>query len=225
VMSGTVVLVVAAHADDEVLGCGGTVARHTDAGDSVHLLLMADGVTARNGADIEAVQRRGKALREAAEELGIASVSQAGFPDNQLDTVSLLQVTKAVERVLFQLKPECVYTHWYGDLNVDHRVTQKAVMTACRPQPGFPVRRILGFEVLSSTEWCTPQCAAFSPNYFVDISSFINRKNAALGCYDMEMRASPHSRSVKHSEALAVHRGNTVGLVACEAFEVYRWIV
>lgn len=224
-MSSTVVLVVAAHADDEVLGCGGTIARHTDAGDSVHLLLMADGVSSRKGTDIEASQMRDKALRAAAEELGIVSVSQAGFPDNQLDTVSLLQVTKAVERVLFQLKPECVYTHWYGDLNVDHRVTQKAVMTACRPQPGFPVRRILGFEVLSSTEWGTPQCAPFSPNCFVDISAFLSRKSAALSCYDLEMRAPPHSRSVKHSESLAVHRGNTVGLHACEAFEVYRWIV
>lgn len=224
-MSGSVVLVVVAHADDEVLGCGGTIARHAKNGDKVHLLIMADGVTSREDATTDARQSRDAAMRAASEELGIVSVSQAGFPDNQMDTIALLQLARAVESVVMRLQPECVYTHWHGDLNVDHRRTQQAVMTACRPQPNFPVRRIFGFEVLSSTEWVTPQTRVFSPNLFVDIASFLATKTAALKHYGMEMRAFPHSRSIRHSEILAVHRGSTVGLDACEAFEVYRWVV
>jgi LmbE family N-acetylglucosaminyl deacetylase len=219
-----IVLIVAAHADDEVLGCGGAIAKHTARGDSVHLLLMADGVSSRQQLVASSAEERNKALHRAADILGVKTITQASLADNQLDTISLLELTRVIENEVDRIAPAIVYTHHFGDLNVDHRCTQQAVMTACRPQPLHPVRRILGFEVLSSTEWNTPQQCPFSPNYFMDISGYLSTKLAALEAYSTEMRIAPHSRSIEHSSILARHRGYSVGVDACEAFEVYRWI-
>lgn len=219
------VLVVAAHADDEVLGCGGTIARHVAEGDEVHVVFMADGVSSR-GVDVSKQhQRRNLSRDEALQTLGVLECNALDFPDNRMDSVPLLDVVKALESIIDQVQPTRVYTHHHGDLNVDHRVTHQAVLTACRPMPGSSVREILAFEVMSSTEWATPGVAPFVPNAFVDISDYLPKKLAALAAYDIEMRPVPHSRSVAHVEALARHRGNCVGLEAAEAFEIVRLVV
>ena len=217
------ILVVAAHADDEALGCGGTIARHVSEGDSVHLVLMADGVNSRSSVtNMDAEQRRNHALHTAQKILGISSIECFGFPDNKMDSLPLLDIVKPLESVISKIQPSVIYTHHHGDLNVDHQLTHKAVMTACRPIPGSSVKEIYGFEVLSSTEWTTLQKDLFVPNLFIDISVELTTKMNAIDAYDAEMRSLPHSRSTAHVELLAKHRGYCVGVDAAEAFMTYR---
>ena len=123
------------------------------------------------------------------------------------------------------MKPEVIYTHHWGDLNIDHRITFNAVMTACRPF-GSPVKKILCFEVLSSTEWNVQNAAnAFMPNLFIDVTDTLAKKIAALREYKGEMRPYPHPRSLEGAELLAKTRGLTIGANAAEAFEIAREIV
>jgi len=218
------VLVCAAHPDDEVLGCGGTIARHVSDGDIVKLVVMTDGVSSREKSSRLKKQERRQALRQAAKALGVQGIYHFQFPDNQMDIVPLLKIVQTIEPIIQREAPAIVYTHHDGDLNVDHRRTQAAVLTACRPQPNCTVKEIYGFEVLSSTEWATPQTVAFSPSLFVDISAYLSIKLNALRAYKGEIKPAPHSRSLEHAEALARHRGFTMGLHAAEAFVTYRRI-
>lgn len=220
-MSKTV-LVVAAHADDEALGCGGALAKHVAAGDKVHVVFVADGVTSRAGAGQEDLARRQRATETARKILGISTMAFLDQPDNRLDSLPLLDIVQPLEAIIGKLAPEIIYTHHYGDLNVDHRLAHQAVMTACRPLPGSTVREIFAFEVMSSTEWSSAGLAPFLPNYFVDISAHIEVKMQALDAYELEMRVPPHSRSIEHLRCLANHRGYCVGVDAAEAFMVMR---
>ena len=223
------VLVVAAHPDDEVLGCGGTIARLTEKGVAVHVAFLSDGVTSRETLDesneMEIACRRTSAMRSC-EILGVQSTSFENFPDNCFDTVPLLKLVKAVEQLVEYHAPGTVITHHLGDLNIDHCLTHKAVFTACRPQPSSVVKTILCFEVPSSTEWqSTSNINPFTPNFFVDISKTIDRKFEALGCYEQEMRQWPHSRSYESLLHLNRWRGSTVGVDASEAFVLGRSII
>jgi len=225
------ILAVAAHPDDEVLGPGGTLARHAAQGDAVHVLLLSTGATARDqsrgasarGDELAALSA---AARSVATVLGAAPPRFAGLPDNRMDSLDLLDVIKAVEEVVDELAPEIVFTHHGGDLNVDHRITHQAVVTACRPLPGASVRAIYGFETLSSTEWASADSTTpFQPQRFVDISQHLETKLRALAAYETEMRAFPHPRSTDGVSALARLRGATVGVAAAEAFRVVRELV
>lgn len=218
------VLVVAAHTDDEALGCGGTIARHVAEGDSVFAVFMADGVTSRAQANQSDLLNRNCAAENARKILGIRKNFYLGLPDNRLDSLPLIDVIQHLEPIIHELKPSIVYTHHHGDLNVDHRIAHQAVLTACRPMPGNNVRAIYAFEVMSSTEWATPVSEPFVPNHYVDISSQLGKKLDALRAYQLEIRAAPHSRSVEHLKYLAHHRGHTVGLMAAEAFVTVRTI-
>lgn len=222
------VAVIAAHPDDEVLGCGGAMAAHSDRGDRVHVLIVAEGATSRQPArDRDAAAGEFAVLADAAQAahavLGSASLKLLGFPDNRMDSVDLLDVTKAVEDWLNEVRPDIVYTHYPHDLNVDHRYVSEAVQTACRPQPGGQRRQILFFEVPSSTEWRLG-AQPFAPNYYADISATLGRKLKALDCYASEMRAWPHARSVPACEHLARWRGASIGVEAAEAFVAGRLI-
>jgi LmbE family N-acetylglucosaminyl deacetylase len=221
------VLVVAAHPDDEVLGCGGTIARHVSEGDRVEVVFFTDGVGSRHPAEnsgSEAEQLvRSDSARRAADILGIAAPVCFGFPDNRLDAIDLLDLVKAVENVGRRFQPSIVYTHWAGDLNVDHRLVYQSVITAFRPMADTSVTKILCFEIPSSTEWgdksVTP---AFQPNLFVAIDRFLNVKRRAIEAYGQEMRPFPHPRSHTALEALARWRGAESGLDAAEAFVTIR---
>ena len=219
-MSKTV-LVVSAHSDDEVLGCGGTIARHTKSGDKVHLIFMTNGVGSRK-AKKEEIELRKRVAQESADILGVSSIQQFDFPDNKMDTIALLDVVQAIEEVIDKLKPGIIYTHHIGDLNIDHQITHKAVITACRPQPNFCVKEIYAFEVLSSAEWNTPGVAVFSPNVFIDITDYIDIKKQVLEVYSEEIRQPPHSRSIDNVLRLTALRGNSVGVEHTEAFELVR---
>ncbi len=224
------VLIVAAHPDDEVLGCGGTVIRHVQAGDTVKTSILAEGITSRDTVRDEAL-RRDELDRlqiqsaEAARIMGVCEVKLFGFPDNRMDRVDLLDVVKAIEQEIASFAPDLVYTHHAGDINIDHQITHRAVLTACRPLPGFSVKELLFFETPSSTEWQIQTAEhAFLPNCFVDIGAVLEQKLEALHCYDSEMRDYPHPRSYRAVRELAAHRGVTVGCSYAEAFAVGRLI-
>lgn len=220
------VLVLAAHPDDEVLGCGGTLAKLVNEGTQVHVAFVADGVYSRKGdraiQQAELTARRNAAQR-ACGSLGVQSVSFGDLPDNRMDTVALLEVTQVIEQLIQEHRPDTIFTHHAGDVNVDHRRLHEAVVTACRPQSGHPVKTLLCFEVASSTEWQLPGSApVFSPNWFVDISATFARKMSALEAYSAELRAWPHPRSLQGVTHLAHWRGATVGVDAAEAFVLGR---
>jgi LmbE family N-acetylglucosaminyl deacetylase len=219
-----VALVIAAHADDETIGCGGTISRHVAEGDSVHLVVLSDGVLSRADASELQIKERAQAMERARDILGISSLRSFNLPDNRMDSIPLLEIVQKLEPVIDQINPSIIYTHHHGDLNIDHRVTHAAVLTACRPIPASSVREIYGFEVLSSTEWTAPRNSPFMPNYFVEISAQLGKKLDAVSAYSEEMRMKPHSRSTEHVEILARHRGFSIGMDAAEAFEVYRFI-
>ena len=222
------ILVVAAHPDDEVLGCGGTIARHADSGDQVQVLIVAEGTTSRqrkrNRAEVQdELHALGHAAKKAGKILGASSIKLLGLPDNRLDSIDRLDLIKEIEDCINDLKPNCVYVHHAGDVNIDHRRLHEAVITACRPIPGHPVRRILSYEVASSTEWQPPGSApTFQPTWFVDISNQLERKFEALKTYSNEMRQWPHTRSLEAVEHLARWRGAQVGVTAAEAFCLLR---
>jgi LmbE family N-acetylglucosaminyl deacetylase len=214
------ILVIAAHPDDEVLGCGGTLARHAAEGARIHVAFLADGVSSRdNPPPATDLTARRAAARTALAILGITSVSFGEFPDNRMDGVDLLDIVKAVEAQIATHRPDTLFTHHAGDVNIDHRRLHDAVIAATRPQTGQPVRTLLFFEVASSTEWQPPGSGpAFSPNWFVDIGPQLEKKLQALAAYALELRPWPHPRSVRGVEHLARWRGATIGAEAAEAF-------
>jgi len=223
-------VVVAAHPDDEVLGCGGTVARHAEAGDEVHTYILAEGLTSRDQVRDRTRHREGlnelaAAARRANELLGVSSVTLRDFPDNRMDGVEILDVVKVVEEIGNTHRPQVVYTHHFADVNIDHTVVHNAVVTACRSLPQSPVEELLFFEIPSSSEWRPAHAAtAFLPQLYVDVSATLTKKLAALEAYAGEMRPWPHARSLKAVEHLARWRGATVACDAAEAFMVGRII-
>lgn len=225
------VLVVAAHPDDEVLGVGGTIVRHAKNGDAIHIMIMAEGITSRTmRRDVDFSKDKLEELHskshEVAKMLGAEKLTMCKFPDNRMDSVDLLDVVKEIEKEVDSFKPEVVYTHHAGDVNVDHTVTHNAVITACRSLPDCSVRTILFFETLSSTEWqMQTSDKIFYPNWFVDISDCLEQKQTALKLYESEMRSFPHPRSYEAVEHLAKYRGCIIGCDTAEAFMLGRNIV
>ena len=218
------ILIVAAHPDDEVLGCGGTIAKLTSDGIRVNVLFLADGESSRK--NIKNLQKkiieRKENAKKALKILGCNSVKFLNFPDNRLDTVDLLSVIKKIEDYIEVIQPYAVFTHFEKDLNIDHQVAHRAVITACRPQPNYCVKELFFFEVASSTEWNLSK--VFMPNFFVDITKTLSLKKKALRVYEKELRNFPHPRSIKLIEAQAHLRGSSVGCKAAEAFIIGRKI-
>ena len=221
------VLVVAAHPDDEILGCGGTMTRLAREGREVRIAILAEGMSSRyahrEDADPRQLQQLHARAQQAADKVGAKEVVLCKLPDNRLDTVPLLEVVKLVEELVARFRPEVIYTHHPGDLNVDHGVVHRAVLTATRPVAGQCVRDIYAFEVPSSTEWAFQRLEpSFRPSVFVDITETLETKIEALTCYDTETRKFPHPRSAEALRAIAKRWGSVVGLPAVEAFELIR---
>jgi len=225
------VLVIAAHPDDEVLGCGGTIAKHLQHGDIVNILIVVEGQTSRqNNRNRDSLSKELKELQIAAKEanilLGTQNLNFLDFPDNRLDSIDRLDLIKAIEINIKKYNPTTIYTHFAWDLNIDHRRLHEAVITASRPIPGQIVKKILCFEIPSSTEWqSTGIYPSFTPNYFVDITDQLNLKIKALEKYDNEMREWPHARSIRALKNLIYLRGSQVGVEAAESFYLVRQLV
>jgi len=227
---GASILVVAAHPDDEVLGCGGTLARMAQEGREVNVLLLADGESSRGSVHSPLapgrVAARQQSAQQAAAILGCASVKVLAMPDNRMDCLDMLDVVQQIEESLQRHTPSMVLTHNAGDANIDHRVVHDAVIAACRPQPGHSVKKLMFFEVPSSTEWGPAGSAhVFSPKVFVDVTTTLATKLKALEAYAEELRAFPHPRSLRAVESLARWRGASVGVMAAEAFMLGREVL
>lgn len=222
------ILVVAAHPDDEVLGVGGTVARRTDEGDMVYALILGEGQTSRFEKRHQAQPDVIESLRAdsvaASKILGYRDIYFGEFPDNRFDSVDLLDIVKFVEKYIEKLKPEIIYTHFGGDLNIDHQVANKAVMTAARPQGNYTVKQIFAFETVSSTEWNFGNRPVFCPNVFVDIEGYFEKKCDAIQKYRSELRMFPHPRSLEMLKLTARRWGGIIGKEYVEAFELLRMV-
>lgn len=223
-------LVLAAHPDDEVLGCGGTIARRVREGEHVVIAILGEGITSRHAkradADPQALRALQAKSRKAARLLGVKTVEFFGLPDNRFDTVPMLDVVKLIEDLMARHQPTTVFTQHGGDLNIDHVVLFRATLTATRPMAGTPVKALYAYEVASSSEWAFQKFAPpFRPGCFVDITSTLERKVRAMQAYESEARAFPHPRSPKALLAQAQRWGSTVGCPAAEAFEVVRHLM
>lgn len=233
------ILVVVAHPDDEVLGMGGTILKHTQKGDTVKIVYLSTGIMSRrksgysnkvsydlNRKEIPKMEKEIKNLqinaKKACKVLGVSGYKFFNFPDNEMDSLPLLNIIKIIEAEIKKIKPDRVYTSHFGDLNVDHRVVYNAVLTACRPISS-KVPELVCFEIPSSTEWNYPQ--SFNPNYFVNITNQLERKIKALKMYKNEIREFPHPRSLENLRNISRRWGSVSGNKAAEAFEIIRKIV
>lgn len=225
------VLVVAAHPDDEILGCGATILKHILDGDFVHILIMAEGITSRQ--EIRNVENNKDNLLllhnhsyVVAKKLGAEKFTMLNFPDNRMDSIDLLDIIKPVEKIIENDNIEIIYTHFINDINIDHQITHKAVVTAARALPCRNIKQILFFETPSSTDYqIYSDVHSFTPNWFVDVEDFIDRKIEILKEYDSEMRKYPHSRSYDGIKILAQYRGLAIGRKYAEAFVLGRNIL
>lgn len=214
------VLCVAAHPDDEVLGCGATLAKHVEAGHEVRILIFGGGRDSSFSA-LEDAMDAAMALGVKEHNLGFASDAKLYLADQRFDEASILDLVRVVEKAVESFRPEVVYTHFSGDRNKDHRIVADAVLTACRPLPGCSVKHLLHWETLSSTEWGV----GFQPNVWVSVSEKNMRaKLDALKAYESEMGAFPHPRSTAAVTSLATVRGSNVGVPCAEAFVLVRSI-
>jgi LmbE family N-acetylglucosaminyl deacetylase len=217
------ILVVAAHPDDEVLGCGGTIAKHSEMGDLVNVVFLTDGVGSRSNVGMHELESRRRSAEAVRQILGINHIKFGEFSDNKLDELPLIEIIKFIETEITSFKPDVVYTHSSLDLNIDHQIANRAVITATRPQKNCSVNTILCFETLSSTEWYfSDLIPAFKPNWFENITETFNKKIKAIEAYHAELRDWPHPRSVQGITHLASLRGGTVGVEAAEAFMLLR---
>ena len=220
-------LVIVAHPDDETLGCGGTIARLASEQKEVHVLILGEGITSRQtdieGASNEEINMLRQNSRQAGAILGVSNIYFESFSDNKFDSIPLLEIVKVIESYIKKISPHTVFTHHGGDLNIDHSLTSRAVLTATRPMPGCQVKRLYTFETLSATEWSFGQTGqSFTPNYFVNIQNHINQKIEAMEAYGGEIRNFPHPRSVKAIKTLAGLRGSMAGMKFAEAFSIVR---
>lgn len=223
------ILVIVAHPDDEILGCGGTIRRLIKEGNEVYSLILSDGTTSRhNNINTEVMEEINTRLQDslsANKLIGYKETFFCQFNDNSFDKEGFLNIVKLVEKYVSQIKPSIIFTHHYGDLNIDHQITFNAVQTATRPMAECPVKEIYCFETFSATEWNFLSKDKFTPNYFVNIENTLKDKLQAMKCYKSELREYPHPRSLEGLEAAAKRWGTVIGCSYAEAFELIRKIV
>ena len=202
------ILVVASHPDDEVLGCGGTLYNLKKKGAKISCLFLSDGESSRKHPKLkQLILDRKKQALKVGKILGIKNITFGNFPDNSMDSIPILKIIQFIEKKIKNIKPDAIFTHFESDLNVDHQITSKAVITACRPIKNQTVKSIIFFEILSSSEWnISTKNKSFKPNYFVDISKSIKFKLKALKHYKREMRKWPHPRSIEGVKLLSKTR-------------------
>lgn len=220
------ILVIAAHPDDEVYGMGGTIAKLSSLGYEVYLMIVTDGSSSQykdreNLAEIIEIKKQETLASSSL--LGIKEIFYGELPDMQLDSVPHIVVNKAIENIVRRIQPTIVFTHFWGDVNQDHREVFKSTMVATRPVFGQVVKKVYCYNVPSSTEWA-PQIPqyAYNPTNFVDIESFRDVKRMAIEAYKTEIREYPHPRSVEYVNTADKYMGLSCGLNSAEGFIVIR---
>ena len=221
------ILIVVAHPDDEVLGCFGTVARLIKEGYEAYTLILGEGKTSRDEKRVvenkkDEIDILNSEIKRANDTIGIKKTFIYNFADNRFDSVDLLDIVKVISKVKEEIKPDIIFTHYENDLNIDHTITYKAVLTATRPMKNECVKEIYSFEILSSTEWNYP--ISFSPDVYFDIEDFIDIKLEAMKKYYSELCEYPHPRSLDGIKLNAQYNGMRVGKKYVEAFKCIRII-
>lgn len=221
------ILVVVAHPDDEVLGVGATIAKRVAHGDEAYALILGEGETSRWNTRADADEKALDILHantlKSAKIIGYSDIFFENIADNRFDSVDLLDIVKCVEKYVSLIHPDVVYTHHLGDLNIDHQITHKAVLTASRPIGDYSIKEIYAFETVSSSEWNFGNKEnVFMPSVFEDISEYLERKIDAMKEYKTELCEYPHPRSLRMLKAVAEKWGATVGHEYVEAFETIR---
>jgi LmbE family N-acetylglucosaminyl deacetylase len=221
------ILIVAAHPDDEIIGCGGTVAKLVKEGARAFALILGEGVTSRDAKRDKkkrknAIKTLNKQVYQANALLGIEEVFTYDFPDNRFDESALLDIVKVIEKIKNKIQPDMIFTHYENDLNIDHQITYKAVVTATRPLAEQTVKEIYSFEILSSTEWGYP--LSFLPDVFFNVKDTLDSKIKAMEIYESELKKFPHPRSQQGIKLNAEYWGMRTGLKYVEAFKSVRVI-
>jgi LmbE family N-acetylglucosaminyl deacetylase len=228
--AGMRILVVAAHPDDEVLGCGATLARAISAGAEVTVQFLGEGISARfpvgqydSPEFIEQTRIRNEGAKNALATLGVTRYEFGERLCGQFDKYPLLSLVKDIEATIAQFRPHLLMTHNPSEVNIDHRLTYEAVEVACRPTRDSVPSQILAFEIPCSGSWTFE--TSFKPNVFVDVAEYWDRKLAAWSCYEGEARPFPFPRSVEGLRTIAQYRGMMANLKLAEAFRMVRTVV
>lgn len=220
------ILVIAAHPDDEVLGVGGTIAKLSREGNEVNILIVTDGSSSQYSNNIhlvDIIKNKANETKECAKILGIKNIFYGQLPDMKLDTIPHIEINRAIEQIINEIQPDTVFTHFWGDVNIDHQNIYRSTLVAVRPLMGQVVKQLLCYRVPSSTEW-TPNKpdTIFTPNVFVDISQVAERKYKAFSQYRTELREYPHPRSVRYLRETDISNGLQVGFLSAETFMLLR---
>ncbi|MFQ5866774.1 MAG: PIG-L deacetylase family protein [bacterium] len=217
------ILVIAAHPDDEVYGVGGTIVKHIREGDEVFVCILTDGASTQYPGNKTMIKQKKEEARKSTEILGIKKIYFFDLPDMQLDTIAHVKVNKAIEEMISRIMPDIVYTHYWGDVNKDHRVVFESTMVAVRPSFKHTIKRILLYETPSSSEWNAPILTdKFIPNVYVDISETISKKIEAMKAYESELREFPHPRSIEAVTTYVKKNGLVIAKEAAECFLLIR---
>ena len=218
------VLVISAHPDDEVIGAGGTIARHVDHGDVVCWCVVTQAYNPPWSKEyLETARQQVDKVQKV---LGIQEIFFCGFPTVKLNTVPYMEISSALQGIVGQVQPEIVYTTPHNDINLDHRIVYECTLVATRPLPGCPVKRLLSYEIgPGSRQGLVSGGDGFVANVFVDISNYMDKKIEAMLCYKSELQEYPNPRSLKGLRMIAEERGLGVGLKAAEAFRLIRQII
>lgn len=216
------ILIIAAHPDDDILGCGGTIKLFSKKKYNISSIFFTDGEKAKNNFNKKNITKRRDNSLTASKIIGVKDTYFFDYNDQMLDNYPLIELTKSLETLLKKIRPTIIFTHFHKDINKDHQIVNQVVSTATRPNCIKGLKKIFYFEVLSSTEWNNKE--TFNPNYFVDISKTINQKINAFKKFPSEIRSWPHSRSLEGIRTLAKYRGMQAGKNYCEAFMVAKII-
>jgi len=224
------ILVIVAHPDDELLGCGASMNKLINEQDcTIRVVILGEGITSRSdNRDVEKwkteLEKHRSNIHTAAGKIGYESTGIYDFPDNRFDTVALIDIVKVIEKEKEDFQPEFIFTHHGGDLNIDHQRTFEAVMTACRPMENERIKGIISFETPSSTEWrASSDPKHFIPNLFIEISEEnLEAKIKGMESYEFEKRPYPHPRSSEALKILAQRYGVMMGGNLYEAFQLIR---
>ena len=211
------ILIIAPHPDDEVLGCGGTIKKKSQNGDTVYLCVVTETYEPEWSRDF--FLKRKQEIKKVEKILGIKKTFFLRFPTAKLDTVLVKDLNKVIAGVVSRVRPDFVYIPHKGDLHTDHRLVHEGALVATRPSAESSVKKIYSYETLSETEWGMEH---FCPNVYEDISKTISSKLKAMKVYASELKKPPHPRSLEIIKVLAKKRGSEVGCHFAESFTLVR---
>jgi len=218
------ILVIAPHADDEVLGVGATMAKYIDNGDNVYICIATRGV--KPLFDDKYMEKLRHETLLAHKFIGVTKSYFLEFPSVMLEQIPRYEINDKICNVVQEVKPDIVYIPHFGDMQKDHQIIAEAAMVAVRPKYAHRIKEVYAYETLSETEWNNPHSSnAFMPNVYNDVSSYLNKKLDFMKCFESQLSEFPNPRSLEAIESLAKYRGSTINAKAAEAFMLIRKIM